>query len=124
MSSTEYRVGEWLPSDQKILNDWLLDLIEEVATRLLIFIKADNPKTGLMCLVLIGMAELSSCDVTVYEGPHAKKGQSIEMFHFGGSSHCMLFSKDVDVEFDLPEDNPPGPWAYNLFINSKLAIVK
>jgi phosphatidylserine decarboxylase len=32
MSSTEYRVGEWLPSDQKILNDWLLDLIEEVAT--------------------------------------------------------------------------------------------
>jgi phosphatidylserine decarboxylase len=98
--------------------------ISEVATRSLIFIKADNPKIGLMCLVLIGMAEVSSCDVTVYEGQHVKKGQSIGMFHFGGSSHCMLFRKGVDVVFDLPEDNPPGLHAYNLFINSKLAIVK
>jgi len=25
-----YRVGEWLPSDQKVLNDWLADLIDKV----------------------------------------------------------------------------------------------
>ena len=28
-----YRVGEWLPSDQKILNDWLADLVDEVAVK-------------------------------------------------------------------------------------------
>ncbi len=28
---TAYRIGMWLPSDQKILNDWLADLADEIA---------------------------------------------------------------------------------------------
>jgi phosphatidylserine decarboxylase len=98
--------------------------ISEVATRALIFIEADNPKIGLMCIVFIGMAEVSSCDIQLYEGQKVTKGQPIGMFHFGGSSHCLLFRKGVDVVFDLPKDNPPSLNAYNLFVNSKLASVK
>ncbi|MDY6855857.1 MAG: phosphatidylserine decarboxylase family protein [Thermodesulfobacteriota bacterium] len=98
--------------------------ISEVATRALIFIKADNPKIGLMCIVFIGMAEVSSCDIQVYEGQNVKKGQPIGTFHFGGSTHCLLFRKGVKVKFELPEDNPPGLNSYNLFVSSKLAVVE
>lgn len=98
--------------------------ISEVATRALIFIEADNPKIGLMCFMPIGMAEVSSCDIQVYEGQKVTKGQPLGTFHFGGSTYCLFFRKGVDIEFDLPKDNPPGMDSYNLFINSKLAIVK
>jgi phosphatidylserine decarboxylase len=97
--------------------------ISEVATRGLIFIQADNPKIGLMAILFIGMAEVSSCDIQVYEGQRVSKGDSLGMFHFGGSSHCMLFRKGVDLKFDLPTDNPPGINAYNLKIGSKLASI-
>ena len=98
--------------------------ISQVAARALVFIEVDNPKIGLMAIVFIGMAEVSSCDIQVYEGQHVTKGQPIGTFHFGGSSHCLLFRKGVDVEFELPEDNPPSLDAYNLFVNSKLATVE
>ena len=39
--------------------------ITEVATRALIFIQADNPDIGLMCVMFVGMAEVSTCDVRV-----------------------------------------------------------
>lgn len=98
--------------------------ISEVATRAIIFIEADNPKIGLMCMMPIGMAEVSSCDISVYEGQKVTKGQPIGTFHFGGSTHCLFFRKGVKIEFDLPKNNPPGLNSYNLFVNSKLATVK
>ena len=98
--------------------------ISEVAARGIVYIQADNPKIGLMAIVFIGMAEVSSCEFSVYEGQHVAKGQPLGTFHFGGSSHCILFRKGVDVEFKLPSDNPPGLNAYNLFVNSELAVVK
>ncbi|KAI1297731.1 hypothetical protein EDD11_007002 [Mortierella claussenii] len=68
------------------------------ATRALIFIEADNPKIGLMAFLGIGMVEVSTCDITVKEGQHVKKGDQIGMFHFGGSTHCLMFRKGVKLE--------------------------
>ena len=67
--------------------------ISEVATRALIFIEADNPKIGLMCFMPIGMAEVSSCDIQVYEGQKVTKGQTIGTFHFGGSTYVSSSEK-------------------------------
>lgn len=50
--------------------------LTSVATRALIFIEADNPKIGLMCVVPVGMAEVSSCEITVQAGDRVKKGIS------------------------------------------------
>ena len=52
------------------------------------FIEADNPDIGLMCMIAIGMAEVSTCDMTVKEGQHVKKGDQMGMFHFGVSNFC------------------------------------
>ncbi|OEC42191.1 phosphatidylserine decarboxylase family protein [Aeromonas sp. DNP9] len=94
-----------------------------VATRALIFIEADNPKIGLMCVVPVGMAEVSSCEVTVQPGQRIEKGEQLGMFHFGGSTHCLLFRPGVELEFDF-YGQQPGLEATNLRINTALARVK
>jgi phosphatidylserine decarboxylase len=71
--------------------------ITTTSTRVLIFIQADNPKIGLMCLMAVGMVEVSTCEVTVTEGQKTKKGDQLGMFHFGGSSYCMLFRPSTTI---------------------------
>lgn len=94
-----------------------------VATRAVIFIEADNPKIGLMCFIAVGMAEVSSCEITVKEGKPVKKGQELGMFHFGGSTHCLIFRKGVELEFDY-HNTKPGLDATNIPVCSRIATVK
>ncbi len=93
--------------------------ITATATRAVIFFEADNPAIGLMAFVGVGMAEVSTCEITVKEGQHVEKGEQIGMFHFGGSTHCLLFRKGVDVQ-GFPE---PGR-KYNVPVRGELAVVK
>ena len=97
--------------------------ISELATRAVIYIEADNPDIGLMCFVAIGMAEVSTCEITVYDGQHVNKGDQTGMFHFGGSTHCLLFGPHVDIEFDL-HGQTPGLDTHNINVNEKIATVK
>lgn len=53
--------------------------LTEVATRCFIYIQADNPKIGLICVMPVGMVEVSTCDITVKEGQHVKKGDELGM---------------------------------------------
>lgn len=97
--------------------------IAELATRALIFIEADDPAIGLMCFMAVGMAEVSTCDVRVFEGEHLQKGQEIGMFHFGGSTHCLIFRPEVKLEFDL-HGQKPGLDSSNIPVNARIATVK
>jgi phosphatidylserine decarboxylase len=47
--------------------------ITELAARALVFIEADNPRIGLMCVMPVSMAEVSSCQITVYEGKQSDR---------------------------------------------------
>jgi phosphatidylserine decarboxylase len=93
-----------------------------VAARAFILIEADNPDIGLMGLLFVGMAEVSSNDITVYEGEHITKGDQIGMFHFGGSTYCMIFREGVKLEFDL-RGQTPGVESSNIPVRVKLATV-
>lgn len=75
--------------------------LTETATRAVIFIKADNPKIGLMCFVAVGMGDVSNNEITVRVGEHINKGDQLGMFHFGGSTHVLLFRPEVKLEFNL-----------------------
>lgn len=93
-----------------------------VATRALIFIEADNPEIGLMCVMPVGMSEVSSCQITVQPGDHVNKGDQLGMFHFGGSTHCLIFRPGVNLTFT--EYEKPGLDAqYNICINTQIAVV-
>lgn len=98
--------------------------IAHVATRAVIFIEAEEPAIGLMSLIPIGMAEVSSCIVTVKEGQKVKKGEQIGYFQFGGSTHCLVFRPGVIAEFAL-QAIPQGENGANstlVKVNSLLAI--
>jgi phosphatidylserine decarboxylase len=96
--------------------------ITELATRAIVFIEADNPRIGLMCFLGVGMAEVSSCQITAYEGQRIRKGEQIGMFHFGGSTHCLIFRPDVKLEFDH-HGQQPGLHAQPIHLNARLASV-
>ncbi len=103
--------------------------IAHVATRALIFIEADNPDIGLMGMVTIGMAEVSSCVLRkangdwLKEGDRVEKGEQIGYFQFGGSSHCLVFQKDVISEFAAQaiQQGAHGSQSANVPVNSFLA---
>ncbi|KAI0007111.1 Phophatidylserine decarboxylase-domain-containing protein [Xylariaceae sp. FL0662B] len=90
-----------------------------LATRAVIFIQANNPAIGLMAFIGVGMDEVSTCEITVQQGQEVKKGDQLGMFHFGGSSHCLLFRDGVKVD-GFPslkrEENVP--------VRSQVAVVK
>ena len=96
--------------------------ITEVATRAMVFIEADNPAIGLMCVLPVGMAEVSTCEITVYEGQHVKKGDQLGMFHFGGSTHCLMFRPGVRLDFDF-HGQTPGLSSSNIPVNARIATV-
>ncbi|KAI1327936.1 Phophatidylserine decarboxylase-domain-containing protein [Xylariaceae sp. FL0255] len=89
-----------------------------LATRAVIFIEADNPAIGLMAFIGVGMDEVSTCEITVQQGQHVKKGEQLGMFHFGGSSHCLLFRDGVKVD-GFPDTKNPS---HNVPVRSKLAL--
>ena len=97
--------------------------ITSVATRGIIFIRADNPAIGLIAIVLVGMGEVSSCEITVAEGQQVKKGDELGMFHFGGSTHCLVFEKGVELDFKVLVTEGPNLNATNVAVKADLATV-
>lgn len=81
--------------------------IAHVQTRAIIFIEADNQDIGLICVMPIGMVEISSCiiDERIKPGARVEKGQELGCFQFGGSTHCVLFRKGVIREFTGQENS-------------------
>ncbi|KAI1149817.1 Phophatidylserine decarboxylase-domain-containing protein [Nemania diffusa] len=90
-----------------------------LATRAVLFIQADNPAVGLMAFVAVGMDEVSTCEVTVRAGQRVDKGAQLGMFHFGGSSHCLLFREGVAVD-GFPEVG----LEHNVPVRGPLAVVR
>ena len=67
--------------------------ITQVQTRAVIIIEADDPVIGPVCVMPVGMVEISSCKIrdTIKPGVHVSKGQELGYFQFGGSTHCVIF---------------------------------
>jgi phosphatidylserine decarboxylase len=96
--------------------------ITETAARAVVTIDADNPRIGLMAFVSVGMAECSSNGLTVEPGQHVSKGDQIGMFHYGGSTHLLIFRPSVKVTFDL-HGQEPGLEAHNIHVKDRVAVV-
>lgn len=50
------------------------EYLSVMAARAIIFIEADNKDLGLVAFLGVGMTEVSTCEITVKEGEHVKKG--------------------------------------------------
>jgi len=83
-----------------------------------------------VAVIEIGMAEVSSCNTTVIEGQEVNAGEQLGYFQFGGSSHCVIFDKRMDVTFkegmfDMDADGNTQKQLVNSFLcNYKVKEVK
>jgi phosphatidylserine decarboxylase len=101
--------------------------LAHVATRAIILIEADNPVIGLTAVVLVGMSEVSSCQIgpKIAKGHHVEKGEELGYFQFGGSSECLVFRPNVIDAFALDAIPQPGnPDAQPVPVRSKLAVAR
>jgi phosphatidylserine decarboxylase len=97
--------------------------LAEMAARGVIIIQADNPSIGLMCFMPVGMGDVSTCEIQVFEGQHVTKGDEIGMFHFGGSTMCLLFRPGIELEFDT-HGQVPSLKASSIPVCSKIATIR
>jgi len=79
--------------------------IAHVATRAIVYIEADDPKIGLMVIMPIGMAEVSSCVLgdKIKEGYRVRKGEELGYFQYGGSTYVLVFRPGVIKKFNVKE---------------------
>ncbi|KAH7337317.1 Phophatidylserine decarboxylase-domain-containing protein [Rhizoctonia solani] len=92
--------------------------ITAVAARALIWIRCNNPLIGMIGFLAVGMCEVSTCDVTVKAGDEIKKGDQLGMFHFGGSTHCLLFRRGIKVKFGERYTTPEAEVLLNAAIGT------
>lgn len=59
---------------------------------------------GLVAIIPVGMAHVSSVVLTGVEGRHMAKGEEFGYFQFGGSDIIILFQDGVDPQIDTSED--------------------
>ncbi|KAH9855379.1 phosphatidylserine decarboxylase-domain-containing protein [Lenzites betulinus] len=66
----------------------------------------DNPDLGLVAVLPIGMAQVSSVVLNdcVKPNKYIEKGQEISHFQFGGSDIVMVFQRDAKVNFTATRD--------------------
>ncbi|RDX52338.1 hypothetical protein OH76DRAFT_1454452 [Lentinus brumalis] len=91
--------------------------ITAMAARAVIYIRSEYDPVGLMALVAVGMSEVSSCEVTVHKGDTVKKGDQLGMFHFGGSTHCLIFRPETQLTWVPREQHD------DVLLNEEIATV-
>ncbi|KAJ5768059.1 hypothetical protein N7533_000642 [Penicillium manginii] len=100
--------------------------LTHINTRGIVIIEADNPALGLVAFVAVGMHEASSCviDPAIASGEkaHVKKGEEIGMFHYGGSSYCIIFQRKARLKW-IDAAVAHNGQLKNLALNSALAYV-
>mgnify|MGYP003335168576 CR=1 FL=1 len=79
-----------------------------VNTRALVFIESERPEVGMVCVVPIGITEISSITLGVKPGDRLKKGDELGYFSYGGSSMAIVFQKSAIDHFTTPTP-PPLP---------------
>ena len=109
--------------DEDLLLNEAQEYMAHVATRGIVYIQADSKDLGLMVFIALGMSDVSTVVLTVEKGQRVEKGQEIGMFHFGGSSHMLIFRPGVKLEFDMHGITPGQEARQNIEVNAKIATV-
>jgi phosphatidylserine decarboxylase len=97
-----------------------------VNTRGLVFIESDDPVIGMVCVIPIGITEISSVTIEVKSGDRVKKGAELGYFSYGGSGMCLVFQPGAIDQFTVPNrpsgSNPDeGP---PIRVNAQIAIAR
>jgi phosphatidylserine decarboxylase len=97
-----------------------------VNTRGLVFIESEDENIGMVCVMPIGITEISSVTISVKQGQKVKKGDELGYFSYGGSSMCLVFQPGAIDYFTVgnrpsgnnPDDGPP------IRVNAQIAVAR
>lgn len=97
-----------------------------VNTRGLVFIESEDPVIGMVCVIPIGITEISSVSIQVKSGDKLKKGDELGNFSYGGSSMALVFQPGAIDHFTVkappkgsnPDDGPP------IEVNARIAVAR
>ena len=97
-----------------------------VNTRGLVFIESKDPTIGMVCVIPIGITEISSVTIDVRHGDVVKKGDELGHFSYGGSSMCLVFQRGAIDHFTVaapppggdPDGGPP------IQVNARIAVAR
>lgn len=97
-----------------------------VNTRGLVFIESPDPNIGMVCVIPIGITEISSVQINVKVGDVLKKGDELGWFSYGGSGMALVFQPGAIDRFTVParpsgnspDDGPP------IRVNAEIAIAR
>ena len=99
-----------------------------VNTRGLVFLDSDDKNIGMVCVIPIGITEISSIQIKVKPGQRLKKGDELGYFSYGGSSLAIVFQQSAIDHFTVPPPPPlpvvdptSGP---PLLVNAQIAVAR
>jgi phosphatidylserine decarboxylase len=106
-----------------------------VNTRGLTFVEADDPAVGIVCVMPVGITEISSITLTARAGDRVRKGDQLGYFGFGGSTVAVLFEERAISHFLVkpPPAHPlagrqptpaPGSTPVTIQVNSAIAVAR
>jgi phosphatidylserine decarboxylase len=97
-----------------------------VNTRGLVFIESDDPIIGMVCVIPIGITEISSVTINVKDGDTVKKGDELGWFSYGGSTMCLVFQPGAIKKFTVPNrpssTNPDD--GHPIKVNAQIALAR
>lgn len=79
-----------------------------VNTRGLVFIESEDSAIGTVCVIPIGITEISSVTIEASIGDKVKKGEELGYFSYGGSSMCLVFQPGAIRRFVVEGPKPGG----------------
>ncbi len=91
-----------------------------VNARALIYIQADYSPIGTVCVIPVGITEISSIVLTQTAG-RVTKGDELGYFSYGGSTLCTLFQPGAVGKFAVTQPIPPGTEAPKLKVRAAMA---
>jgi phosphatidylserine decarboxylase len=97
-----------------------------VNTRGLTFIEADDPAIGMVCVMPVGITEVSSIALTARTGARVRKGDQLGCFSFGGSSIAVLFERAAIDHFTVaaPHDLSDPQQQVKIAVNAQIAVAR
>jgi len=102
-----------------------LSLGYETATNVrgLVYVESDDPTIGLVCVIPVGITEISSVTIEVKPGQRVEKGDELGYFSYGGSTLAIVFQPGAIKKF-IPKNphakNPKNP--ATIQVNGAIAI--
>jgi phosphatidylserine decarboxylase len=73
----------------------------------------------LVGFIAVGMVEVSTCALAVRAGQRIEKGAELGSFHFGGSTHALLFGPNTNITFN---DDIVDPVTGALKVNTHIKV--